>query len=59
MKVNHDNLLTILNFITSSQEQMSYIDLISYCISVGIYQDLYVNQYLVERVLNEHNKKYQ
>lgn len=59
MRINNDNLLTILNFITSNTEYITFFDLINYCISVGIYQDLYANQYLIERVLNEHNKVFE
>lgn len=57
MKINNENLIELLNYITTSYETITFTDLVNYAIASDLYKDLYCNHFILERVLNEHNKK--
>lgn len=57
IKVN-DNLTNIFNFIQSSKEELSFMDLIQYCIDYDLYKEFYLNQQIIFRLLDEKNQTF-
>lgn len=55
-KIKINNLLTIINFINTSPK-ISWLDLVNYCISTNLYEDLYNNHFIVNYILEEHNNE--
>lgn len=61
MKKNtiNDNFINILTYIQSSDQVLSYYDLIQYCIDYDQYKELYLNYHVFKDLMLEHNKKIQ
>lgn len=59
MKINsiNDNFTNILNYINSSEHEVSYADLLQYCIDYDQYKEYYLNYYVFKDILLEHNNK--
>lgn len=53
----NDNFTNILNYIESSDQVLSYYDLIQYCIDYDQYKELYLNYHVFKDLMLEHNKK--
>lgn len=57
IKVNND-LLNIINFITSYKFKLDWEELVNWCISSGYYEELYKNYMVILPLLQEHNVKF-
>lgn len=55
IKVN-DNLTNIFNFIETSKEDLSYMQLIQYCLDYDLYQEFYLNNTIINRLYDERIK---
>lgn len=55
----NDNLTSIFNYINDSQELISFHDLVQFCIDFECYKELYLNQDIIYKLLNEKNEKIQ
>ena len=55
IKVN-DNLTNIFNYIQSSKTELSFQDLIQYCLDYDLYQEFYLNQQIIYRLFDEKNR---
>lgn len=53
----NDNFTNILNFINSSEHEVSYVDLLQYCIDYDQYKEYYLNYPVFKDILLEHNEK--
>lgn len=51
----NDNFNMIQNFILSSLEEVTFKDLLQYCIDYDLYRELYVNIQVFELLRNEKN----
>lgn len=58
IKVN-DNLTNIFNFIQSSKERITFMELIQYCIDYDLYKEFYLNQQIIFRLLDERNQSFE
>lgn len=54
IKVN-DNFTNILNYIRSCDHQVTYYELLMWCIDYDIYKELYQNYYIFKDIILEHN----
>lgn len=57
IKIN-DNLTNIFNFIDSSMNPISYHDLVQYCLDYDLYQEFYLNNTIINRLLDEKNQTF-
>ena len=55
IKVN-DNLTNIFNYIQSSKTELSFHDLVQYCLDYDLYQEFYLNQQIIYRLFDEKNR---
>lgn len=53
----NDNLTNIFNFITSTKEKISYMELIQYCIDYDLYKEFYLNNQIINRLYEEKMKE--
>ena len=53
----NDNFTNILNYINSSEHEVSYYDLLQYCIDYDQYKEYYLNYPVFKDILIEHNLK--
>lgn len=51
----NDNFNMIQNYILSSLEEVTFKDLLQYCIDYDLYRELYVNIQIFELLRNEKN----
>lgn len=56
IKVN-DNLTNIFNYIQANPEFIEFHDLVQYVIDYDLYREFYLNQQIIFRLLDEHNRK--
>lgn len=56
IKVN-DNLTNIFNYIQANPEFIEFHDLVQYAIDYDLYREFYLNQQIIFRLLDEHNRK--
>lgn len=54
IKVN-ENLTNIINFIHSRTVPVTWFDLVQYCIDYDLYKELYLNHFLISKLLDEKN----
>lgn len=54
VKVN-DSFITIINFITSSSEVLSYFDVLQHCLDYDCYREYYINYHIFKDLIDEHN----
>lgn len=55
IKVN-DNLTNIFNYIQSTKTEISFYDLVQYVLDYDLYQEFYLNQQIIYRLLDEKNR---
>lgn len=55
IKVN-DNLTNIFNYIQSTKTEISFHDLVQYVLDYDLYQEFYLNQQIIYRLLDEKNR---
>lgn len=56
IKVNEE-LTSIFNYVNSEMGVVLWSELIQYCIDYGLYKELYLNHFIIERLVTEHNEK--
>lgn len=54
VKVN-ENLTSIINYINDSETTVSWSELVQYSIDYRMYQELYINQAIIQKLMDEHN----
>ena len=52
----NDNFNMILNYINSSLVEITYKELVQYCVDYDLYRELYVNFHIFEKLVQEKNK---
>lgn len=57
IKVN-ENLTSLFNFIREFDGIVKWIDIIQYALDYRMYQELYVNNIIIDRLIREHNDDY-
>lgn len=53
----NDNLTSIFNYINDNQEYITFHELVQFCIDFECYKELYLNQDIIYKLLQEHNEK--
>ena len=56
IKVNEE-LTSIFNFVNSNMNMVTWSELIQYCIDYGLYKELYLHHFIIERLVDEHNEE--
>lgn len=54
IKVN-ENLTSIFNFINDCETEMTYKNLVQFCIDYKCYKELYIHQSIINKLVEEHN----
>lgn len=49
------NLTSIFNYIHDSNEYISWYELVSWCLDMQYYKELYLNHFIIKYLLDEHN----
>lgn len=57
VKVN-ENLTSIINYIKDFEGIVKWFELVQYCIDYRMYEELYVNQSIIQKLMNEHNEDF-
>lgn len=52
----NSNLTSIINYINDSQSIVTWTDLVSWCIDLKYYKELYYNHFIISYILVEHNE---
>lgn len=55
IRVN-DNLTNIFNYIQSTKTEISFHDMVQYVLDYDLYQEFYLNQQIIYRLLDEKNR---
>lgn len=59
MKIRvNENLTSLFNYIREYDGIVTWFDLIQYSLDYKLYQELYVNNMIIDRLINEHNSDY-
>lgn len=58
IKIN-ENLTSIINYIRDYEGVVTWFELVQYCLDYRMYEELYVNQTIINRLIVEHNNDYQ
>lgn len=57
MKIKVDeNFTSIMNYINDYEKEISWFELVQYCIDYAMYETLYKHYFIFDRLINEHNK---
>lgn len=54
VKVN-ENLTSIINYINDTEKTVSWFEIVQYSIDYRMYQELYINQAIIQKLMDEHN----
>lgn len=57
IKVN-ENLTSLFNYIREYDGIVTWRDIVQYSLDYRLYQELYVNNMIIDRLINEHNSDY-
>lgn len=57
IKVN-ENLTSIINFIRDYEGIVNWDELVQYCLDYRMYEELYINQSIMQRLISEHNDQF-
>lgn len=52
----NSNLTSIITYINDSQTVVTWNDLVSWCIDLKYYKELYYNHFIINYILVEHNE---
>lgn len=59
MKIKfNENLVSIINYIDTKEEFVSFRELLQWCIDMECYKELYIHFHILFPILEEHNKNY-
>ena len=58
VKVN-ENLTSIINYIRDSEKLVTWFELVQFCIDYRMYEELYINQSIIHKLILEHNSDIQ
>lgn len=52
----NSNLTSIVNYINDYQGLLSWYELVSWCIDLKYYKELYLNHFIIKYLIDEHNQ---